>query len=369
MKFSCYRNDLNEALQFVTKAVAVKPMTPVLSGIYLRAEDSILELQSNNFSTGITTRIPVNIDIPGEIVVVGKKFQEFVRGLADETLTVSDETGNNTLRLTSGNTSIELMTLETSDFPKVKVPDTQLSFSVNASMLRNLIRKTIFSVAKDETRPVFTGCAFEIENNKICLVATNTHRLSWAEGTLSDSSENCSFVVPVDTMRGIMSRIASNDDSNSIEINYSPRDLTFTFDNVFVKSRLIEGQFPPYDRVIPNSSTTRVAVNTADFKDAVDLVAIMSKENEYNTIKFVFADGNIEVSSNSPDVGGVIKNVDAQIDGEPLEISFNANYIIDALKVIDTPQLNIELNDRYSPAKFTEPENNQFVYVVTPVRA
>ncbi|MBQ3451681.1 MAG: DNA polymerase III subunit beta, partial [Selenomonadaceae bacterium] len=150
--------------------------------------------------------------------------------------------------------------------------------------------------------------------------------------------------------------------------NYSTRYLTFTFDNVFVNARLIEGQFPPYDRVIPASSTTNVKVDTAEFRAAVDFVSLMSKETEYNTVKFDFADGGVEISSNSPEIGGAVKNVEAEIDGDELEISFNVNYIVDVLKVIDAKQINIALNDKYSPAAFTEPDNENYIYIATPVR-
>ena len=134
-------------------------------------------------------------------------------------------------------------------------------------------------------------------------------------------------------------------------------------------ARLIEGQFPPYDRVIPQSSTTQVTVDSQDFKTAVEFVSLMSRETEYNTVKFIFADGGIEISSNSPEVGGAVKNVEAQIEGDELEISFNVDYILDVLRVIESKYIKIALNDKFSPAAFTEPENNNYVYVATPVRA
>lgn len=369
MKFSCYKNDLTEALQFVIRAVAVKPMTPVLAGIYLKAEGSMLELQANNFSTGIITRIPVNAEISGEAVVSGKRFQEFVRNMPDDTITFSDESNSNTLTIESGGATIDLLTMPAGDFPKVKTPETNSSFKIRTTALRDLIRKTVFAVAKDETRPVFTGCAFELRGNKISLVATNTHRLALATEILNESYNDCNFVVPADTLRGLMLRIDPRDVENYITMNYSTRYLTFTFDNVFVNSRLIEGQFPPYDRVIPQSSTTRVNVDVSEFKEAVDLIALMSRETEYNTVKFVFSNGNVEISSNSPEVGGAVKNVEAQIDGDDLEISFNVDYIADILRVADSSRINIALNDKYSPAAFTEPDNDDYVYVATPVRA
>ena len=164
-------------------------------------------------------------------------------------------------------------------------------------------------------------------------------------------------------------RIDPNDVENYVTINYSTRYLTFTFDNVFVNTRLIEGAFPPYEKVIPTSSSTHVKVDTAEFRRAIDFVALMSRETEYNTVKFTFADGGIEISSNSPEIGGAGQNIEAEIDGEALDISFNVAYISDVLKVIDAKQINIELNDKFSPAAFTEPGNENYTYIATPVRA
>ena len=366
MKFSCYKSDLTEALTFVIRAVAVKPMTPILAGIYLKAEGSMLEVQANNFSTGIITRIPVNTEVAGETVVSGKRFQEFVRNMPDDTLTISEE--ENLLSIDSGGAHAELLTMNAPDFPKVKTPETDRSFKIKTTVLRDLIRRTVFSVAKDDSRPVFTGCCFEVHGDKISLVATNTHRLALAGAKLNDVYDDYTFVVPAETLRGLMMRIDPKDVENYVTINFSTRYLTFTFDNVFVNSRLIEGQFPPYDRVIPSSSTTRVKVKTAEFKEAVEFVSLMSKETEYNTVKFIFADDGVEISSNSPEIGGAVKNVEARISGEELEISFNVDYIVDVVRVIDTEETIIELNDRYSPAKFTEPDNDDYIYIATPVR-
>lgn len=368
MKFSCYKSDLAEALQFVIRAVAVKPMTPILAGILIRADGSTLELQANNFSTGIIARIPVSTEDPGEVVVSGKRFQEFVKNMPDDTITFYVE--NSMLRLESGGASVELLTMNSGDFPTVKTPEMNNAFKIQTIMLRDLIRKTVFAATKSENdRPVFTGCCFEIKDKQLSLVATNTHRLSLAKENLTDSYTDCNFVVPAETLRGIMSRIDPKDAANYVTISYSTRFLTVAFDNVFMNSRLIDGEFPPYDKVIPSSSTTNVIVDTAEFKRVVEFISLMSKETEYNTVKFVFSEGNIEISSNSPEVGGAVQNVEAELDGDDLEIYFNVDYIADVLKVVETKQLNIALNDKYSPAAFTEPDNNNYVYIATPVRA
>lgn len=369
MKFSCYKNDLTEALQVIIRAVAVKPMTPILSGIYLKAENSALELQSNNFSTGIIVRIPVNAEQEGETVVGGKRLQEFINKMTDETVTFSDEDSGDLLSIKSGGKNVSLITMKPEDFPKVKIPETERSFKIATKALRKLIRKTVFAVAKDDSRPIFTGCYFEIKGNKMSLVATNAHRLAIDSATLQHNYTDCSFVVPAETLRGVMFRIDPKDIENYVKIGYATRYVTFKFDNVFINSRIIEGEFPPYDRVIPKEFATNVRVDTNDFKEAIDFVALMSKETEYHTVKLNFRDNALEISSNSPDIGDATKSIEADIRGDEVDISFNVNYIADVIKVIDTDQVNIELNDRFSPAKFTEPENEDYVYIATPVRS
>ena len=369
MKFSCYKQDLSDALNFVTKATAVKPATPITSGIFLHAEDSMLELQANNFSIGIIARIPVNVEVAGETVVSGKRFQEFVRNMPDDTITFSNEDNANSLSAESGGACVELLTMAPADFPKVKAPQTDKSFKIRSTALRDLIRRTIFAVAKDDSRPIFTGVNFDIKGDKISLVATNTHRLALASDNLSTPCDDCSFVVPAETLRGILARLNPNDVDNSVTINYSTRFLTFTFDNVFVNSRLIEGQFPPYGKVIPASSDTHVTVDSAEFKNALEFVSLISKENEYKAVKFSFGNDGVEISSNSPQVGDAAKSVEAQVDGADVSIAFNSNYILDVMRTIDSKIVKIALNGKYSPAAFTEPDNPNYVYVATPVRA
>ena len=367
MRFSCYQDDLNDALQFVIRAVAVKPQTPVLAGVYIKAEGSVLEVQGNNYAVGIIVRIPVSTEEPGEVVVSGKKLQEFVRNMPGRTINFFEE--DNTLVMESGGASVRLLTMAAQEFPKVKTPESEMSFKIQSTALQGLLRRTVFAASKDEgARPIFKGCCFEIRNNSINLVATNTHRLALAKGMLPEDYNEMSFVVPADTLRDIMNRIDSKDTDNYVTVKYSPRFVTFTFDNVFVTARLIEGTFPPYDRVIPTSSTTRVTVETKDFKEAVELVALMSKETEYNTVKLVFNNNGIEISSDSPEIGGAVKAVEASIEGDDLEISFNAGYIADMLKIVDTAKVDIALNDKFSPAAFTEPGNENYIYIATPVR-
>lgn len=367
MKFSCYKSDLLDALACVAQALPAKAQTPILSGIYLNADNSTLEIQANNFSLGIITRIPVNVEEAGAVVVSGKRLVNFTKNMLDDTITFTVE--GNALRMDSGGASVDLLTMNPDDFPKVKTPDVNGSFKILGSLMRDLIKRTIFAVSKLEDRPIFTGVNVEIKGDTITLVATNTHRFALAKAKLPDTYPDCAFVVPANTLRTIMNRINPKDADNYIMINYSTRYLTFTFDNVFVNSRLIEGIFPPYDKVVPKDPDIHVTVDTNEFEQAVNFVALMSKETEFNTITFGIGDNAIEISADSNAVGNACKFVEADIDGNTdLRISFNVAYISDVLKVVDDSKLNIAFNDKYTPCLFTEPGNSNFLYVASPVR-
>ena len=370
MKFSCYRNDLMEALQFVVKAVAVRPMTPAISGIYIRAENNMAEFHANDFTLGISARIPVNTTTTGESLVSGKRFFEFVRNLSDDTLTISNDFAENTLTVEAGGANVELLTMDPEDFPRVRELDDDIAFKISTLTLRHLLRKTLFAASKDDARPIFTGCCFEIRGDKISVVATNTHRLALISADLPEKYGDFTFVVPADSLRALMSGLNPTDvDDNYVTVKISSRYISLTYDNVMINMRVIEGMFPSYDRVIPASNTTRVTVDKKEFQSAVELVALMARENEYNNVKLSFSGDCVEVSSNSPEVGGANKSVTADIEGADLDISFNVNYIVDILRAVDSKSVIMEFNDQYSPAAFKEPGNSNYVYVATPVRA
>ena len=366
MKFCCYKSDLKEAVQFAMRAVANKPQTPVLSGIYIKTEGTMLELQSNNFSVGIAAKIPVNVEVPGATVVSGKKFMEFVRNMPDDTITI--EESENVLSLKSGGATVDLLTMSPDDFPKVETLGSETGFKIKAGSLKNLIRRTVFSVARGNDRPLFTGCCFEIKDNEIISTATNAHRLAQYKENLVGEYPSCKFVVPAETLSGILSRLDGVAADDFIEVNYNVQKVSFMFESVLVTSRLLAGEFPPVDKVIPKETATQIEVATAELKAAADFVSLMSKETEYNTVKFVIDDYGLEVSANSPEAGGAVKNVEAKFSGEDLEIAFNVDYITDALKVVDSPKLKLEFNDRFSPMLLIEPDNPNFIYVATPVR-
>lgn len=370
MKFTCSKADLNEALNAVSRAVAVKPQVPILAGIYMKADSSGLELQANNFSLGVITKIPVNTEEAGEIVVMGK-LQEIIRSLSGETVTFSHQSGESVVTINSESAAFTLLVMSAEDFPKVRSQESNKTFKIKTSTFKNLIRKTAFSSASgNDARPIFTGCYLDIKGDSVIMAATNTHRLAIMKDTVSEDLGEMNFIIPAATLRNLQfANIKDNSDSgNFVTVDCADKYIAFTFDNVFMTSRLIEGQFPPYERVVPSSSDIFAEIKVAELKDAVDRVALISKTAEYNTIRFVFTQDGVTVSSTSPDVGKAEEHVDAQITGDDLDISFNVNYIKDVLKVLDSEICRFAMTKPLAPIDIREKDNDNFIYVVTPVR-
>ena len=212
MNFTCSRKDLVEAFNTVSKAVSVKPQMPILSGIYMSAEGSTLELQANNFEMGIITRIPVNTEVPGQIVVTGKYLQEVVRKLSGDTVNISHDEVQHVANIKSDTANFKLLSMSSEDFPKVKSPEIFTSFSLKAITLKNLIRRTAYACATEESRPIYTGACLNINGNVVSMVATNTHRLAVEKETIDENLENLSFIIPSKTLwelfkMGIISRL------------------------------------------------------------------------------------------------------------------------------------------------------------------
>lgn len=371
MKFSAYKHDFADAIAAASIAVAVKPNTPILAGIYICATASNVELQCNNFTTACVVKFPVNVEREGITVVDCKRLKDFISKLPDDTFTA--ELKDNFLVFESGGAKVELLTFTPEDFPKVKrVEEPICETKIPANELRAMINRTVFAAAVDETRPIFNGVNFQFtDDDTLRLVATNTHRLALQGHKRLELDENKitkKFAVPANTLRGLAQQLNPNS-LDEVNIVFGHRYAEFKFDNKFITTRLIEGEFPPADRVIPKETVTHIKVDAEAFSKALNYVAIMAKETEYNTAILTLDNEGIQITANSEQVGEANANVEADFSGENLRIAFNVKYLLDVLKIWDSSYIQIDFNDKYSPCKITAPDDPNYIYVATPVRA
>lgn len=367
MKISCSKTELINSLQFISKAVANKPQTPILAGIYLRAENGILELQATDYEISLVCKIPADIIEAGQITIAGRYFQEVIRKLPGDNVKIEFNNSENIVHIQSNLANFTLLSMNAADYPTITPIDGDIKFTIKDNVLRSLIKKTVFACATDESRPVFTGCYLEIAGTKVTMAATNTHRLAVKYETFDERIGNIKIIIPAKILQELLHNMTSEIPTDvTVTCNYS--QISFAFENLYMSSRLIEGAFPDYNRVIPPDFTTTILVNTADFSAAVDRISLISRSGEYNIIKLDFSNSNVKISSNNPAIGNAEEYLPATIEGPDITIAFNAQYISDVLKNIDSPNCRIKLNSALSPAAIREESDTDFIYVVTPVR-
>ncbi len=367
MKFTCQKNELVQAIQTVSKAVSSKPQMPILSGIYLKAENGTLELQATDYEIGIICQIPAEIEDPGMIVLSGRYMQEVIRRLPGEKVTISYDREEKIAKIISNASNFTLLSMAANEFPTIHHLEGNLNFTIRDNMLRDLVKKTVFACSNDEARPVFTGCLLEVSDSTVTMAATNTHRLAVKKEILDDFSGSIKIIIPSKVLNELL-RIMVSEIPTNVAVSCSYNQISFQFDNVYLTSRLIEGQFPDYQRVIPPEFHTNVTLETADFLSAVDRVSLIARAGEYNIIRLEFTNGQVRISSNNPDIGNAEEIVAASVDGPEVNIAFNAKYVTEVLKNIDSEKFYFSLNQTLNPAAVRQEKDDSFTYIVTPVR-
>jgi DNA polymerase III, beta subunit len=367
MKISCQKEQLQHAVQTVQKAIATKTPLPILTGIYLSAQAGKLELQATDYEVGISCTIDATVEEPGTIVLAGKYFQEVVRRLPGVTVQIASSQEDRTIIITSNNSQFNLLSLPAEEFPVLKPLSSDNTLELQDEVLRELIKKTVFACATDEARPIFTGGLLEAEQQQVKMVATNTHRLALKVQSLPVATSNVKMIIPAKILHEL-ARLLQTEEPQPVKLSWQKNQIGFSFDAVYINSRLIEGQFPDYNKVIPPTYTTTVILNTEAFLDAVERVSLLARDGEYNVVKFGFQNDHVLISSNNPDVGKACEAVTAQTTGPDLEIAFNAKYVTDILKNIGTEELVFSLNTSLSPASIKPIQDENYTYIITPVR-
>lgn len=367
MKIICDKTLLNFAVQTVQKAVATKTPMPILTGIYIATKDNQIELEATDYEIGITCTMDAQILEPGSIVISGKYLQEMVRRLPGETVNIETNQEDKTILITSGTAQFNLLSMPPEEFPIIQRLKTDNKITIKDNILRDLIKKTIFACATDESRPIFTGGLMETRANDIRLIATNTHRLAFKKNEIALQNKKLQIIIPSKILQEVAKSLTS-DVPIDIEITWTQNQVAFSFDGVYILSRLIEGQFPDYNRVIPNDFSTEIKVDKELFLAAVERVALLSRDGDYNIIKFLFKNESIMITSNNPEIGKACEVIPGNISGKELEIAFNAKYITDILKNLDSDIISISLNTSLSPGSIRPIDDDTYIYVITPVR-
>lgn len=376
MKFIIQRDRLVQSVNEVMKAVTSRTTIPILTGIKMTVDSEGLTLTGSDSDISIQSFIPaeedeheiVEVKQNGSIVLNAKFFGEIIKKLPKDTVEIEVSNNFQTL-IRSGKAEFNLNGLDAEEYPHLPVIEEENLVKLPADLLKTLIRQTVFAVSTSETRPILTGVNLKVEDGELTCIATDSHRLAMRKAPIeSRLTGTHSVVIPGKSLTEL-SKIL-DDNNELIEMVMTDNQVLFKARNLLFFSRLLEGNYPDTSRLIPSDSKTNVTVHAKDFLQAIDRASLLAREGRNNVVKLSTLEGGvIEVSSNTPEIGKVIEEVQAEsIEGEELKISFSAKFVMDALKALEGTDITIDFTGAMRPFVIRSLHDETMLQLILPVR-
>ena len=359
--------NLQKAINVLQKVSQNKTSSNLPGAIYMTTKNGQVELQGNDFELGIRLTIDGDIKEPGTLVVGSRYFQELIRKLPGDTIELYKPEDGNSLTITSGSSEFNLVTLHPDDFSLVEQIHDQDHVNIDSFAMKELIDLTNYAAATDEDRPVFTGALLEIKENEVTMVATDTHRMAVKKITIDEPATTpMRAIIPTKTLAEV-SRLLPTDNPAMINIIWNRTQIVFNFESIYIISRLIEGTYPEYEKVIPSQFDSSAVIDRREFAGAVDRVSLLAKDISYNVIRYDWAESNVTLSTQNSEIGMTKEDVAVEFKGAPFTISFNGRYISDILRHSTGDNIHLFLKQN-GPVVIRQDNNPNYTYVVTPVR-
>ena len=347
LKAVCARKDLYEAVQTVGHAVSGRTSLPILSHVLIEAEGDALRLTATDLELGISLMLPAaRVESAGGLTAPSRILTELLSALPEGDVTLNVDL-THAVRLNCDRSDYKILGLPAEEYPKLPEVKDENGFSIPQKLLRDMIKKTIFAVSPDEARAILTGILIALEGETVRFVSTDTHRLAVRTANVNNARGTQNAIVPARAMNELM-RILSDEDGE-VEVTMSGNQIRFvTPQGITVISRLIEGQFPNFERVIPTQHEKKLTLQTQPFQRAVRRAAIVARNNA-NRVILKTLDDRLAIRAESNLDGTAYEEVEVARDGDDVEIAFNAKYVLDVVGVLDEEGLTLDLTEPLKP--------------------
>lgn len=363
------QENLARGLAVVSRAVSSRSTLPVLANVLLRTQDAGLKLTATNLEIGITYWVPGRIDTEGSLTVPARLMSEVVSSLrSGERVDLEIENGT-TLSIHSGRQQAHLRGIDAEEFPVIPAAGERPTTRIAQKVLKQALSEVVFAAASDEARPILTGVLTRFSGDTVTFAAADNYRIAVKTIPTLDSVEETSVVVPGRSYTELMRILSDTDEPVDVMLAQSKSQILFHIEGVDLVSRLIDGQFPNYQQVLPTSHTTRAVIDREELLKAVRLSALIAS-SAANVVKLRMEggeSGSLTIQA-AADVGEAQGEVEAAIEGDPVTIAFNARYLQEALQNVDVDQLGLEFTGPLSPGVLRPVGDNEYVHVIMPVR-
>jgi DNA polymerase III subunit beta len=362
MKASCSREDFNARLAVVSRAVSARTSVQVLLGVLLRAEGGHLHLAATDMELSLRASLEAEVEEEGAAVVPGRLLLELARLLPEGDVRIEHRAEEGVVRIECGSASYRLHTYSVEDFPRLPDPALLQSFAVDRRALLDTVARVSRSASRDESRPVLTGILVRFEEGKLVMAATDSYRLAVKETPLESDAPPLEAIIPARALAEL-ARIAQSGDA--VEVGIHENQVAFSADGVLLTTRRIDGQFPNYKQLLPETFEHELTVPRGELLDVVRRTAVMAQRN--SPLRLRFSEGELTISAQTQDVGESRESMPVAFDGEPLEVGFNAEFLREGIESVTADEIVLKLISPLRPG-LIQGEDDDFWYLIMPIR-
>ena len=372
MEIVLNKEDFSNGIKIVEKITSQKAIQPILSNILIEAvSNDRVKFCATDLNSLINYKIPAQVDGFGATTISARKISEIVSKCASTEITLKTQEDSDNVKVKSGKTEFDLIGMNPNEFPKMIEEVNSLEEKVvtlNKNEFSKAIKQVIFAVSSQETQAVLTGVCFNIENNILELAATDGNRLTRIQKEiLTPTNELINFIVPARTLAEVQ-RISSILEDENITLKIQNRKVLFEFKDLTFQSRLIEGIYPKYQQLIPNSGERKIIIDRAELINSIERVSIMVNDRT-NVMRFNFTQGQLEIMADTPEAGRSKDYIDIEYNFDDMLTAFNYKYVLDGLKNMDSKNVEIEISDVLAASIFKpQDDKNNYICLIMPVK-
>jgi DNA polymerase-3 subunit beta len=366
VKLSLSTGELLAQLQTATRVASSRASVQALSGVMISAEADQAVLLATDMEVGLRVPLAAEVLQPGLAVLPARLVLEVVRSLPGDTVTLELRPQEQDVEVISGSAKFHLRTLRSEDFPTLPSPAPETRMTLPTQAFVDTALQVARSASKDETRPVLTGVLISAGGQELTMVATDSYRLSVKHAALESALEGTIEAnVPARALQEL-ARIAQSVEESELAVSLGQNQVVFEIGDIVLSSRLIDGQFPNYRQLLPESVEHELRLSSSEIADVVRRISLLAQKNA--PLRLSFAEGELTVSAQTPDVGEASEALPVPFSGEPLDIGFNPEFLRDGLESVESDELVLKLISPLRPGLIESPDGGEFVYLIMPIR-
>jgi len=373
MEVFCAKDDLFGGVQAVERIVSTRSTLPIIGNILFETKKDGIKLSANNLEMGLEVTLPASVKEEGSVLIPAKTLAGIVSKLPATNINIR-KTDKGSVKIAYKQSTFNINSLSTDEFPLLPKIKESKAISISPKIFTDMVKQTAFSVSTSEDKYILNGVLLETgktpqekDESNLRMVATDGFRLAKIGGTIAGAVQQTSVIVPAKALL-VVSRILQSRGDEDLKINISNEQITFKYKDTYLVSRLIQGQFPDYRQVLPRSSEVKLTADTKALLEAAERAAVIAGSSS-NIVKLKIEQGKLHIIAISPDVGSVDEVVDVEMKGEAkAHVAFNVRLITDVLKVMDSEKAMLEFSGPVSPGIIRPAGEDNYIYIIMPIR-